>query len=103
MGRFIQLNSSHKNLRTERAGRLLAEASTIVLKKSCMPEGTSMPKTRPFDVARHLDNPEVIRAYLAEMDAEIARLQADIDKLLSERQGWLDEIEQLRHALEATE
>jgi hypothetical protein len=36
------------------------------------------------------------------LDAEIARLQADIDKLMSERQGWLDEIEQLRRALEGT-
>jgi hypothetical protein len=27
---------------------------------------------------------------------EIERLLADLDKLMAERQGWLDEIEQLR-------
>ncbi len=32
--------------------------------------------------------------------AENARQQADIDKFLAERQGWVDEIEQLRAALQ---
>ena len=35
-----------------------------------------------------------------EAAAEIERQQADIDKLLDERQGWLDEIERLRAELQ---
>ncbi len=41
-----------------------------------------------------------IRPTRRELIAEIEHQQADIDKLLAERQGWVDEIELLRAQLE---
>lgn len=35
-------------------------------------------RLRPFDVAAYLDTPETVRAYVEEMEAEVARLQHDI-------------------------
>lgn len=46
--------------------------------------------------------PDDIQAAERTMDEaadEIERQQADIDRLVSERQGWLDEVERLRAAL----
>ena len=47
-------------------------------------------RVKPFNVAKHLDNPEVIRAYVREVNAfmrkqaiEIERLQIENDELRS--------------------
>ncbi len=41
----------------------------------------------------------IMTGEIEQMCGEIERQQADIDKLLDERQGWLDEIERLKAAL----
>jgi hypothetical protein len=50
-------------------------------------------------MATFMDRVNTWRSRAQQAEAEIERQQADIDKLLAERQGWLDEIEGLREEL----